>query len=825
VSPRKKPEGAVRSPKRLTLPDASTPIALPERLPLLPLRDVVVFPHATLPLFVGRSCSVAAVEAAVGEEKLFLAVAQQRPEVARPKPRDLHETGTLSRIVQLFRLPDGSLRILIEGLARARLTGLGESIGYLQTSFDLLDDEQVEEASVTSLSIEARREFRSYVKRNRRVAPEVALAIQGVQDPEMLSHKIAAHLQADVAQKQELLECAGPSTRLAALRSLLIADREQHRRETQASQRRTSRGAGELPESLWDDEDAQPGEGGSSCGLVDELDELTDAIEAAQMPPEVEERARRELHRLERMAPISPEATVSRSYIEWLTNLPWTFQTRDRRKLAKAKDILDEDHYGLCKVKERVLELISVLKLSREVRGPILCLAGPPGVGKTSVGRSIARALGRRFVRMSLGGVRDEAEIRGHRRTYIGSLPGRILQAMRRAGSVNPVILLDEVDKMGTDHRGDPAAALLEVLDPEQNVAFNDHYAEVDYDLSKVLFITTANQLHAIPEPLRDRMEIIRLPGYTELEKTQIAQRYLVPRQRKANGLRPADLEFTDAAVQFLIRGYTREAGVRALEQEIARVCRRAAKVKAGGDDAVLGPKPAGRGRPALQLKMTEKLLRKMLGAPRHEDVLPECESRVGIANGLAWTSTGGELLSIEVGAFAGRGKLLLTGQLGETMRESAQAALSYIRARHEALGLDPDFHQRLDLHVHVPEGAVPKDGPSAGVTIALAMVSVLTGIPTRADLAMTGEITLRGQVLTVGGLGEKLVAAKRVGLKTVVIPHGNRPQLQDIPKELLRGLSVETARTVDQILEKGLSAPVRDLRRTPQVDQPPLAA
>jgi len=792
---------------------------------LLPLRDVVVFPHATLPLFVGRSCSVAAVEAAVGEEKLFLAVAQQRPEVARPKPRDLHETGTLSRIVQLFRLPDGSLRILIEGLARARLTGLGESIGYLQTSFDLLDDEQVEEASVTSLSIEARREFRSYVKRNRRVAPEVALAIQGVQDPEMLSHKIAAHLQADVAQKQELLECAGPSTRLAALRSLLIADREQHRRETQASQRRTSRGAGELPESLWDDEDAQPGEGGSSCGLVDELDELTDAIEAAQMPPEVEERARRELHRLERMAPISPEATVSRSYIEWLTNLPWTFQTRDRRKLAKAKDILDEDHYGLCKVKERVLELISVLKLSREVRGPILCLAGPPGVGKTSVGRSIARALGRRFVRMSLGGVRDEAEIRGHRRTYIGSLPGRILQAMRRAGSVNPVILLDEVDKMGTDHRGDPAAALLEVLDPEQNVAFNDHYAEVDYDLSKVLFITTANQLHAIPEPLRDRMEIIRLPGYTELEKTQIAQRYLVPRQRKANGLRPADLEFTDAAVQFLIRGYTREAGVRALEQEIARVCRRAAKVKAGGDDAVLGPKPAGRGRPALQLKMTEKLLRKMLGAPRHEDVLPECESRVGIANGLAWTSTGGELLSIEVGAFAGRGKLLLTGQLGETMRESAQAALSYIRARHEALGLDPDFHQRLDLHVHVPEGAVPKDGPSAGVTIALAMVSVLTGIPTRADLAMTGEITLRGQVLTVGGLGEKLVAAKRVGLKTVVIPHGNRPQLQDIPKELLRGLSVETARTVDQILEKGLSAPVRDLRRTPQVDQPPLAA
>ncbi len=761
-----------------------------------------------MPLFVGRPCSIRAVEesaaadfgAAADGGRLVLAATQRRPETAEPGIRDLHETGTLLRILQLFRLPDGSLRILVEGLARVRLTGGQEWAGGLASEFRVLDPAGGQPLPAPALAAEVRRAFLRYVRRHRRVAPEVALAIRGVEDPGILSLKVAAHIHTAVAEKQRLLACETSGERLEALRRLLLEDQQRCAREEAAGAAAQEDGRSE---PLLDEE-------------REELEELAASIAEAQMPAAIEERALRELARLGRMAPISPEATVSRSYLDWLIQLPWHHATRDTRDLARAARILDQDHFGLSKVKERILELIAVIKLAGEVRGPILCLSGPPGVGKTSLGRSIARALGREFVRMSLGGVRDESEIRGHRRTYVGSLPGRILQAMRRAGSVNPVILLDEIDKIGSDHRGDPAAALLEVLDPEQNVAFTDHYLEVDYDLSRVLFITTANQLHAIPEPLRDRMEIIRLPGYTELEKIEIARRFLLPRQRRANGLVDGDLTLEEEAYRALVHGYTREAGVRQLEREIARLCRRAAKVKAGGEDALLSLPAAGarKGRRrTLGLTIGPERLRGLLGVPRHAIQLLQAGNRIGLATGLAWTASGGDLLQIEVGAYPGRGTLLLTGQLGETMRESAQAALSYVRSRQEELGLDPRFHRRTDLHVHVPEGAVPKDGPSAGVTIALALVSALTGRATRADVALTGEITLRGAVLAVGGLNEKILAARRAGLATVLIPAANAKHLGEMPAEIRAGLDVRPVATMDEVLAVGLLEPARPER------------
>ena len=875
-------------PARVALPGDGGETAVPERLPLLPLRDVVFFPHATLPLFVGRPRSVAAVESACGEARLLLAVTQRRPETVRPVGRDLHSVGSLLRILQIFRLPDGSLRILAEGLAAVRLSRIRVKEEHLEASFELLtnaggDDataasdgsasaRSVSARSASALASDVRREFQRYVRRHRRIAPEVALAVRGVRDPDVLSLRVAAHLQVSVEEKQRLLECDSAGARLEALRRLLLADRQ---REALDQPEHGPAEAGSRDELLDSPGGDRPG-GGFAVGTPpdedqEELAELAEAIEEARMPEQAAERARRELSRLSRMAPISPEATVARTYLDWLIHVPWRDTTRDRRDLARAKRILDEDHFGLDKVKERILEQMAVLKLAREVKGPILCLSGPPGVGKTSLGRSIARALGRRFVRMSLGGVRDESEIRGHRRTYIGSLPGRILQAMRRAGTVNPVLLLDEIDKLGADHRGDPAAALLEVLDPEQNRSFTDHYLEVDYDLSRVLFVTTANTLSAIPDPLRDRMEVIRLPGYTEIEKREIARRYLLPRQREACGLRDGDLAVEEEAWLPLIRGYTREAGVRQLEREIARLCRRTAKVKAGGADPVLAPSAdsvpktdsvrradsapktdsvrgadsapktdsvrsadsvrtpdpaaapatrstqasasrAGRGRRrgVLGLRMDERRIRALLGAPRFESPPLETAGRVGLATGLAWTSSGGELLQIEVGAYPGRGALLLTGQLGETMRESAQAALSYVRSRQALLGLDSRFHRRTDLHVHVPEGAVPKDGPSAGVTIALAMISALTGLPTRADVALTGEITLRGRVLGVGGLSEKLLAARRAGLAMVLVPGANQTALGEISCQVTEGLTVKPVDSMDEVVELALAHPLR---------------
>ncbi len=796
---------------RVPVPGTSDVIEIPPTLPLLPLRDLVIFPHSTLPLFVGRRGSVAALEEAGDVPKVVLAITQKRPETAAPRRDDLYDVGTVVRILQLFRLPDGSLRILAEGLARGRLVDYVAGECAARAGLELLGEAPPDEDATDLGRVLAavKRGFARYVERNRRIAPEVALAVRTSRDPSELSFRAAAHLQVSIAVKQRLLECAGPSTRLCELRRLIDAELRRLT-ERQECDRRAPRRDEAPPDALMGGGAAARGAGHAPPGeLADELEEIAHAIEDARMPEGVEEKAFRELDRLGKMSLISPEATVSRSYLDWLVSIPWQERTRDRTALDRVMRILDEDHFGLRKVKERILEQISVIKLSREVRGPILCFCGPPGVGKTSLGRSIARALGRRFVRMSLGGIRDEAEIRGHRRTYIGSLPGRIIQAMRRAGSINPVILLDEVDKLGADHRGDPAAGLLEVLDPEQNSAFNDHYLEVDYDLSKVLFITTANLLHAIPEPLRDRMELIRLPGYLETEKVQIARKFLLPRQRKANGLVAGDLDLPTETFVGLIRGYTREAGVRNLEREIARICRRVAKVKAGGEDRVLGRVP-GRAarRKALSIVVAPGELRDLLGPTPHEDHVPVLASRVGVATGLAWTSAGGEVLTVEAGVFPGGGNLLLTGQLGETMRESAQAALSYIRSRSEALGLDRRFYRRVDIHVHIPEGAVPKDGPSAGVTLALAMVSALTGVPTRGNVALTGEITLRGTVLPVGGVGEKLVAARRAGVDAVVLPRGNAKHLAEVPRELLEGLCIHTVESIDEVLSLGLETP-----------------
>lgn len=798
---------------RLALPDSAGFVEVPERLPILPLRDVTIFPHATLPLFVGRARSLAALETAVTGEKILFAVTQRAPDTARPGGRDLHRVGTFVRLLQLFRLPDGTMRILVQGIGRGWMERFIEDDHYAAGIVSVLEDvEETSSETIETLAGDVREAFGHYVELNRRLAPEVGLAVRGVSDPAILSCVIASHLRADVALKQQLLEAACASERLRQLRYVL----GEAVRELSANS--TGRGRQDVAEG--------PPFAGALGECADELEELAQAIEDARMPKPVEEKAFRELDRLGKMSLVSPEATVCRGYLDWLIHLPWRQRTRDRTELGRAAKILDEDHYGLRKVKDRVLELISVIKLSREVRGPILCLTGPPGVGKTSLGRSIARSLGRKFVRMSLGGVRDESEIRGHRRTYIGSLPGRILQAMRRAGTVNPVILLDEVDKLGSDHRGDPAAALLEVLDPEQNSAFNDHYLEVDYDLSKVLFITTANLLHAIPEPLRDRMEVIRIPGYLESEKAEIAKRFLLPRQLQANGLTRQDLALGEDVLLQLIRGYTREAGVRNLEREIARICRRVAKVKAGGQDKVLGSSPLKGKRGPRPTVVSCDLLRRLLGPPRHEDLTIDRASRVGVATGLAWTSVGGEVLTVEAGVLPGRGNLLLTGQLGTTMRESAQAALSYIRSRGEALGLDRGFYRRVDIHIHVPEGAVPKDGPSAGVTLALAMASALTGIPTRTGVAMTGEITLRGNVLAVGGVAEKLVAARRTGIEMVALPRGNHEHLGELPAELIEGLRIESLETMDEVLALGLeAAPEAKVRPLGAHPVPPIAA
>lgn len=844
---RKKPEADASEELTIRLSANGEAVALPRALPLLPLRDTVLFPGQSLPLFVGRAASVATLDEASSGDRLLLAVAQRRPDAASPGREDLYQVGTIARVLQIYRLPDGTRRTLLEGLTAVRLEGLvpgepgpraaigpavsdeaGEAARAAEGPADAGEAERGAAASARqdpareALAEAVRQAFRRYVDLDGRIPREALLACAGPAEPHQLAHRISGQLRVAVSIRQRLLESGSPERQLGLLQRILASELDRLARSRAGALRDTGRPAsgvaGSRGPDAWGDAGlerpgalegepigARGGDPGCSPARAEETEELAAAIEAAGMPPAVAERARRELGRLERTSPYSPEAAVSRNYLEWLIELPWHATSGGETDLARAARVLDEDHFGLERVKERILELLSVIRLSGESRGPILCLAGPPGVGKTSLGRSIARSLGRRFVRVSLGGVRDEAEIRGHRRTYVGSLPGRILQGMRRAGVIDPVFLLDEIDKLGSDHRGDPAAALLEVLDPEQNGAFNDHYLEVDYDLSRVLFVTTANLLESIPEPLRDRLEIIRIPGYLEAEKLQIARGFLVPRQIRACGLGPADLELPDATLLALARGYTREAGVRGLEREIARICRRAAKLKAGGKVQGL-PEPAGgRRRRRLGLRIEPALLTSLLGAARHAEPQLEAGDRVGVADGLAWTEAGGEILSVECSVLPGRGRLLLTGKLGEIMRESAQAALSYVRSRAASLGIDPKFHRRFDVHIHLPEGAIPKDGPSAGVTIALALVSALSRVPTRASMAMTGEITLRGRVLAVGGLAEKLVAARRAGVSTVILPRANEPHLFDLPADLRAGLTLHLVERMDQVLAAGL--------------------
>jgi len=770
-----------------------TPNETVARVALLPLRDIIVFPHMVVPLFVGRERSIAALEEAMATSKEILLAAQRRAKTNNPRPEDIHDVGTLASIIQLLRLPDGTVKVLVEGRRRMRVQR------YLdQDDYFLVEAEDVEADDETSVETEAlmrslKSTFEVYVKLNKRIAPEMLVSVQTIEEPSRLADTIGAHLQLKLEDKQALLETTLPHERMERLYELMQAEIE----ILQVEKRIRTRVKRQMEKSqkeyyLTEQMQAIQKELGERDEFKNEIQEIEEKIDSKSMSAEAVEKLRKEVRRLKMMAPMSAEATVVRSYIDWVLSLPWEEKTEDRLDVEQAAQILDEDHHGLEKVKERILEHLAVQALVEKMKGPILCFVGPPGVGKTSLGRSIARATGRSFVRISLGGVRDEAEIRGHRRTYIGAMPGKVVQSMKRCGSRNPVFLLDEVDKMSTDFRGDPSSALLEVLDPEQNNAFNDHYLELDYDLSDVMFITTANHLHSIPLPLQDRMEIIQLPGYTDDEKLQIARRYLIPKQMELNGLAGCNLTISDSAVLAVVNHYTKEAGVRNLERELAAICRKIAKEVVKKD-----------GRPTF--RVTASSVGKFLGVQRFRVAQKEEHDEVGLANGLAVTHYGGDLLATEVTVVPGKGKLVLTGKLGDVMQESAQAALSYVRSRAVSLGLEPHFYQNIDIHVHLPEGAIPKDGPSAGITMATAMVSALLQIPVRGDLAMTGEITLRGRVLAIGGLKEKILAAGRSAMTTVLIPEENKKELKEIPHNILRAVEVRPVEHMDQVLRLAL--------------------
>jgi len=806
------PAGAGSGPgpgRTLVLTRGEESFEFRDRLPLLPLRDVVVFPSMTIPLLVGRLPSINALEKAVARDRILFVTAQTKSEVADPTHEELYHVGTLVRVLQLFRLPDGTLRVLVEGLGRCRAERFLWSSDYFTVKVAVEPEAPAAGAELEAMQRHVLGQFNDYVRLNRRIPDEVLTTANAIGDPATLSHTLSAHLLVKVPQKQALLEAAGPAERLRLLGETLAAELEILKLERKIEGQVRSQVHRNQKEFYLNEQlKAIRKELGHQNEFASEIDEMGAAIRKARLPREVLGKAMKELDRLAKMSFMSPEATVVRNYLDWLVSLPWTKATRDHGDMARVERILDEDHFGLQKVKERIVEYLAVLKLTGRNKGPILCLVGPPGVGKTSLGRSIARALGRRFVRVALGGVRDEAEIRGHRRTYIGSLPGRVIQSLRRAGTRNPVFLLDEIDKLGADFRGDPASALLEVLDPEQNHTFNDHYLEVDFDLSQVMFICTANSQHSIPPALVDRMETIRLPSYHDNEKIQIAKRFLVPKQVKAAGLEPQDVRIGVPALGALVRCYTREAGVRNLEREIAGLCRKAARRKAAG-------------RLKGTLVITPVNLHRFLGPARYLDLAVERVDRVGIANGLAWTEAGGDVLTIEVSILPGKGDLQLTGKLGEVMRESAHAALTWIRSRAERLGLDKHFYRDLDVHVHVPEGATPKDGPSAGISIAVAMVSALTGIPTRHEVAMTGEITLRGNVIAVGGLTEKALAARRAGLRVLLLPKANDKDIAELPEDVREDLEFALVEGMDQVLERALERKVEPRAVTP----PPAAA
>jgi ATP-dependent Lon protease len=774
------------------------------KLPMMPIRDMVIFPYMMTPFVVGRESSVRALEEALtGDRKIFLAT-QHDAGIDEPRPEDIYSVGTIGNIVQSVKMPDGNIKVLVEGLERAKAVEMNDSDGFFVATVRVANRQlevnpQIEQVMqrVTSL-------FEQYVKLQQSLNYETMIAAVRMDEPAKLSDTIAANLQLSIEEKQELLDIFDPSERLSRVADVLDIEIEKLNMD-RSVQSRVKRQMERAQKEYYLNEKIKAIQKELGRGEKSEFDELRKKIDGAGMPKDVFDKAIQELKKLEAMPPMSAESTVSRNYLDWLLAVPWKKKSKETRSIDHAEKVLNADHYGLEKIKERILEFLAVRQLVKNPKGSILCFVGPPGVGKTSLGMSIAKATGRKFVRMSLGGVRDEAEIRGHRRTYIGALPGQIIQSMKKAGTKNPVFMLDEVDKMASDLRGDPASALLEVLDPEQNTSFQDHYLDVEYDLSQVLFVATANVLHTIPAPLQDRMEILRLHGYTEAEKLEIAKQYLVKKQREATGLSDKNAIFSDAALVDIIRGYTREAGVRNLEREIGNVCRKVARrvVRNGAKH---------------KEDITDTNVNEFLGVAKFRDSQVHETSEVGLVTGLAWTEVGGSILSTEVQVLDGKGKLTLTGQLGDVMQESAQAALSYIRSRAQHLGLPKDFYRNIDIHVHVPEGAIPKDGPSAGITIATALASALAKIRVRRDIAMTGEITLRGKVLPIGGLKEKLLAAHRAGIFEAVLPRANEKDLADLPENLRSVMKLHFVDQMDEVLRIALEGPLPELREeTPE--------
>ena len=770
----------------------------PKVYPLLPLRDVVVYPHMAVPLFVGREKSILALEKGMSTDKQVVLVTQKDPAEDSPALDDVHQIGTLATILQLLKLPDGTLKVLVEGSSRVKLVNPVEGEHFLETQFETLVAEDQDEKEVGALSRATKMLFDQYVNLNKKIPSDVITTVNAIEDKDRLADTIASHMTLSLTQKQEVLEIADLAKRFDHLMGLMeteidLAEVEQRIRGRVKKQMEKSQREYYLNEQIK----AIQKELGDEDG-VSEIEQLEGKIDEAGMPKSALEKAKSELSKLKMMSPMSAEASVLRNYIDWILGVPWKKRSRVKHDLKSAEKTLSKDHYGLEEVKERILEYLAVQKRVKKLKGPVLCLVGPPGVGKTSLGESIAKATGRKFVRMSLGGVRDESEIRGHRRTYIGSLPGKIIQKLSKVKTKNPLFLLDEIDKMGMDHRGDPASALLEVLDPEQNHTFNDHYLEVDYDLSEVMFICTSNSMN-IPGPLLDRMEVIRIPGYTEDEKVAIAEKYLIPKQCKANGLKANELEIDQDTLRDVVRFYTREAGVRGLERDIAKICRKTVtKNVRDNTDVSVYLKPEG--------------LEDMLGVHRFDYGRAEAENQIGQATGLAWTQVGGELLNIEASVIPGKGNMVKTGSLGDVMQESIQAALTVVRSRAQQLGIKKNFHREHDIHIHVPEGATPKDGPSAGISMCTTLVSVLTGIPVKSTVAMTGEITLRGQVLKIGGLKEKLLAAHRGGITTVIIPYDNARDLKEIPDNIKNDLEICPVKWIDEVLEIALENPPKAL-------------
>jgi ATP-dependent Lon protease len=785
------------------------------KLPMMPIRDMVIFPYMMTPFVVGRESSVRALEEALtGDRKIFLAT-QHDAGIDEPRPEDIYSVGTIGNIVQSVKMPDGNIKVLVEGLERAKAVEMNDSDGFFVATVRVANRQLEVNPQIETVMQRVTSLFEQYVKLQQSLNYETMIAAVRMDEPAKLSDTIAANLQLSIEEKQELLDIFDPSERLSRVADVLDIEIEKLNMD-RSVQSRVKRQMERAQKEYYLNEKIKAIQKELGRGEKSEFDELRKKIDGAGMPKDVFDKAIQELKKLEAMPPMSAESTVSRNYLDWLLAVPWKKRSKETRSIDHAEKVLNADHYGLEKIKERILEFLAVRQLVKNPKGSILCFVGPPGVGKTSLGMSIAKATGRKFVRMSLGGVRDEAEIRGHRRTYIGALPGQIIQSMKKAGTKNPVFMLDEVDKMASDLRGDPASALLEVLDPEQNTSFQDHYLDVEYDLSQVLFVATANVLHTIPAPLQDRMEILRLHGYTEAEKLEIAKQYLVKKQRENTGLSDKNAVFSDTALVDIIRGYTREAGVRNLEREIGNVCRKVARrvVRNGAKH---------------KEEIAETNLNEFLGVAKFRDSQLHETSEIGLVTGLAWTEVGGSILSTEVQVLDGKGKLTLTGQLGDVMQESAQAALSYIRSRAQHLGLPKDFYRNLDIHVHVPEGAIPKDGPSAGITIATALASALAKVRVRRDIAMTGEITLRGKVLPIGGLKEKLLAAHRAGIFEAILPRGNEKDLADLPENLRSVMKLHFVDQMDEVLKIALEGPLPEMREeTPEAlaaVKPPVAA